>query len=164
LERSAFRRLFQPPVARFFKAVVIVRVAIPATGGLFIVEPSRQRTVAALLATASAAATASSTASSATPLSTLFVAACSRRGGTRIAAFARLRLRPFAHGPGGRGAFVGVVTMRPHRLAILLLRRLRGRSTAAKREFILFSVAAARRRFDRGPRRLGCRWLRPRIM
>ena len=168
---NAVRGPIQPPVTRFVRAVEILRIGGPAVGSLFVIESSRQRSVAAFFSaffTASAAAaTASATAASATAL-TLFVISAIPRCGCRLAAVTRSCLRSLADGPGrvsglGSGSSIGLgpgssggfaclPALRPHVVATLLRGRFGGRAAAAKGELVLLAVAAAGRRFDRGPR------------
>jgi hypothetical protein len=173
---DAVRGPIQPPVTRFVHAVEILGIGGPAVGSLFVIKPSWQRSVAAFFsaffAASAAAATASATAASATAL-TLFVISAIPRCGSRLAAVARPCLRSLADGPssvsglgsrssiglgpGNSSGFARLAALRPHVFATLLRGRFGGRATAAKGELVLLAVAAAGRRFDRGPR--GCRGL-----
>ena len=99
---DAVRGPIQPPVTRFVQATEIFRIGGPAVGSLFVIETSRQRSVAAFFAAffaaSASAATAAATAASATALA-LFVVSAIPRCGSRFAAVTRLCLRSFADGP-----------------------------------------------------------------
>jgi hypothetical protein len=173
---NAVRGPIQPPVTRFVRAVEILRIGRPAVGSLFVIEPSLQWSVSAFfsafVAASAAAATASATAASATAL-TLFVISAIRRCGSRLAAVTRPCLRSLADGPevvsglgpgssrglgpGSSSRFDCLAALRPHVVATLLRGRFGRRAAVAKGEFVMLAVAAAGRRFDRGPR--GCRGL-----
>ena len=173
---DAVRGPIQPPVTRFVQATEIFRIGGPAVGSLFVIETSRQRSVAAFFAAffaaSASAATAAATAASAAALA-LFVVSAIPRCGSRFAAVTRLGLRSFADGPGSvsgfgprssssfgpwsSSSFARLAAPRSLVVTTLLRGRFGGRAAAAKGELVLLAVAAAGRRFDRGPR--GCRRL-----